>query len=101
VDPASTAVRAVDENSFMVTYGPVSRTVTEAAPGGLRAVSSLAGGVSGVLGSPGYWGLLKGWLTNSDYYDQYFGPDELQGHLASVLKLVPADGEPRRPELPR
>ncbi|MEN6559405.1 MAG: penicillin acylase family protein [Acidobacteriota bacterium] len=90
VDPASNTVRAVDENSFLLVYGPVSRSVAEGRPSGIRGVSSLAGGVSGVLGSPHYWSFLPGWLTNTDYYDQYFGPDELEGHVSSILKLVPA-----------
>jgi len=91
VDPASNNVRAVGENAFMVAFAPVSRTVAEASPNGFRGESSLGGGISGVLGSPSYWELLKGWLTNSDYYIQYFGPDELRGHIESVLKLVPEE----------
>ncbi|HOW86657.1 MAG TPA: penicillin acylase family protein [Candidatus Aminicenantes bacterium] len=101
VDPASNTVRAVDENSFLLVYGPVSRSVAEGRPSGIRGVSSLAGGVSGVLGSPYYWNLLPGWLTNTDYYYQYFGPNELAGHVASALRLVPekddlADPDERR-----
>ena len=90
VDPASNTVRATDESSFLVAFGPVSRTVAEALPGGFRGQSSLAGGVSGVLGSPSYWNFLPGWLTNRDYYDQLFVTDELAGRISSVLKLVPA-----------
>jgi penicillin amidase len=91
VDPTSSAVRVADETSFLMVFGPVSRSVAEGLPRGIRGVSSLAGGVSGVPGSPLYWNFLPGWLTNRDYYDQYFGPDELQGHVSSIMKLVPKD----------
>jgi len=98
VDPASNTVRAVNENSFLLVFGPVSRSVAEGRPYGVRGVSSLAGGVSGVLGSPYYWNLLPGWLTNTDYYRQYFGRDELDGHVLSVLKLVPEKNDRTDPD---
>ena len=90
VDPTSKAIRVPNEGVFMITAGAVKRSIAEALPSGVRGMNSLAGGVSGVLGSPLYWNLLPGWLTNSDYYDEYMGPDELAGHVESVLKLVPA-----------
>src|SRR5262249_28444918 len=64
VDAANHAVRAFDENSFTFRKGPSKRSVYEASPEGMRSVSSLPGGISGVLGSEFYFNLLPAWLRN-------------------------------------
>ena len=67
VDVANHRVRVATPNDFMFGSGPSRRYVCEAAPDGIRAQSSLPGGVSGVLGSPLYANLLPMWLTNGTY----------------------------------
>jgi acyl-homoserine lactone acylase PvdQ len=57
---------------------------------GMRGVSALPGGISGILGSPRYLNLLPGWLTNTAY-DQLFRTSERQHEISSVMKLVPAN----------
>jgi penicillin amidase len=89
VDAATHPVRATGVNDFMFAHGPSNRSVYQAWPSGMRGVSALPGGISGVLGSPLYFNLLPGWLTNKAY-EQYFWPSELEHETASVLKLAPA-----------
>ncbi len=68
VDDAAHDVRAASENGFMFTEGPNDRFVSEAtSPHAMHAVSSLPGGVSGVLGSPFYFNLLEDWLLNKTF----------------------------------
>ena len=89
LDRSDHDVRATGVNGFMFSHGPSNRSVHEAAPGGMRGVSSLPGGVSGVLGSPFYANLLSGWLSN-DAYPQLQRTNDLQANTSSVLKFVPA-----------
>jgi len=51
-------------------------------------VSSLPGGISGVLGSPFYVNLLPQWLTNHAY-DQLFKNDELGHNTLNETRLEP------------
>ena len=67
VDAASHDARAASADAFMFGSGPVRRAVAEARPDGIRAVTSLPGGASGVLGSPFYANLLPGWLTDEAF----------------------------------
>jgi penicillin G amidase len=90
VDAASHSVRAANENSFMFSHGPSKRSVFEGRPDGMRGVSSLPGGISGVLGSAWYANLLPAWLRN-EAYDQLLFDDEIEGHLLGDLKFVPAN----------
>lgn len=90
VDAAAHPVRAASVNGFMFSHGPSNRSVYEALPLGMRGVSALPGGISGVLGSPLYLNLLPAWLTNTAY-DQLFRTSELQHEISSVMKLVPAN----------
>jgi penicillin amidase len=67
VDASSHNSRANTLNGFMFGSGPVRRMVSEAADDGINAVTSLPGGVSGLVGSPLYINLLKPWLTNEAF----------------------------------
>lgn len=67
VDASSHSSRASTLDGFMFSSGPVRRMVSEATPSGIRAVTSLPGGPSGVLGNPLYVNLLKPWLTNEAF----------------------------------
>ncbi|MBZ5520878.1 MAG: penicillin acylase family protein [Acidobacteriia bacterium] len=88
VDAASHSVTANSVNGFTFGAGPSQRFVSEARHEGMRGVSSLPGGISGVLGSPLYVNLLPQWLTNHAY-DQFFRQDELEDHTLNVTKFVP------------
>jgi penicillin G amidase len=67
VDAASHDARAHAVNAFMFGSGPVRRAVAEARRDGIRGVTSLPGGTSGVLGSPFYFNLLPAWLTDEAF----------------------------------
>ncbi len=64
VDVGSFEVRAHGSGDFMFGSGPTRRWVAEMTRQGPNVVSSLPGGVSGVLGSPLYFNLLPMWLVN-------------------------------------
>jgi penicillin amidase len=88
VDAASHFVTANTVNGFTFGAGPSQRFVSEARDEGMRGVSSLPGGISGVLGSPFYLNLLPQWLTNHAYR-QLFTEDELEDHILNVTRFVP------------
>ncbi|HYL14468.1 MAG TPA: penicillin acylase family protein [Terriglobales bacterium] len=88
VDAASHSVTAASVNGFTFGSGPSERFVSEAKQEGMRGVSSLPGGVSGVLGSPFYLNLLPQWLTNQAY-DQLFRQEDLEHSILNVTKFVP------------
>src|SRR5262249_52972667 len=88
VDAADHPVRAFDESSFVFKKGPSKRSVYEASPEGMRSVSSLPGGISGVLDSEFYFNLLPAWLRN-EAYNQAFDRDQIEHELTSELKLFP------------
>lgn len=67
VDASSHNSRASTLDGFMFGSGPVRRSVSEGTKEGIRAVTSLPGGPSGVLASPLYINLLKAWLTNEAF----------------------------------
>jgi penicillin amidase len=67
VDASSHNSRAATLNGFMFGSGPVRRSVSEGVPGGITAVTSLPGGVSGDFRSPLYINLLGPWLTNEAF----------------------------------
>jgi hypothetical protein len=54
-------------NGFMFAIGASERSVHAASRRGMRGVSSLPGGPSGVPGNPFYCSLLPAWLTNETY----------------------------------
>jgi penicillin amidase len=54
-------------NGFMFGGGPARRYVASVEGDGIRAVSSLPGGQSGMPGSPFYLNLLGRWLTNDAF----------------------------------
>ena len=89
VDAANHGVRAADENSFTFSHGPSKRSVFEAEPDGMRGVSSLPGGISGVLGSEFYFNLLPDWLRN-EAYDQLFRQNEIESQRLSQTEFAPA-----------
>ena len=93
VDAANHGVRAANENSFTFNRGPSKRSVFEAEPSGMRGVSSLAGGISGVLGSDFYFNLLPAWLRNEAYV-QAFEQDQIENELTLELTLVPGKERP-------
>lgn len=88
VDSTIPAIRGDSENEFMFFFGPSQRSVAEGLPSGMKGVSSLPGGISGVLGSPLYFNLLPQYLINGTY-DQYLRMNELQGNIDSVTKYEP------------
>jgi penicillin amidase len=67
VDASSHNSRAATLDGFMFGSGPVRRSVSEGTRDGIRAVTSLPGGASGVLTSPLYINLLRPWLTNEAF----------------------------------
>ena len=89
VDAATHNVRATSVNGFMFGSGPNDRFVSSARHNGMRAVSALPGGTSGILGSPFYFNLLPGWLIN-DAFPLLFAQDAIEEHTVSVTKFVPA-----------
>jgi hypothetical protein len=62
--------------------------ISSARHNGMRAVSALPGGTSGILGSPFYFNLLPGWLIN-DAFALLFTQDAIEEHTVSVTKFVP------------
>ena len=90
VDAANHSVRAANENSFTFDHGPSKRSVFEAQANGMRGVSSLPGGISGVLGSDFYFNLLPAWLRN-EAYDQLFRQNEIEDQVLSQSEFVPAN----------
>lgn len=90
VDAASHDARARSVNGFTFGSGPVRRNVVEGRRHELRAVTSLPGGTSGVLGSPFYSNLLPAWLTNEAFPITL---DEPRGReVFSRQQFVPAPG---------
>jgi penicillin amidase len=88
LDRSDHDVRAARYDGFMFDHGPSNRSVHLAARGGVRGVSSLPGGVSGVLGSPFYANLLVGWLSNVAY-PQRQTPGEIGLGALSIVEVVP------------
>jgi penicillin amidase len=88
VDAATHDVRAASENGFIFANGPNDRFVSSAHHDGMRAVTALPGGTSGVLGSPFYFNLLPGWLVN-DAFPLLFTPDAVDEQTLSVTTFVP------------
>jgi penicillin G amidase len=90
VDAASHDARARTVNGFMFGSGPVRRNVVEGRRHEFRAVTSLPGGTSGVLGSPFYANLLPAWLTDEAFP---ISLDEPRGReVFSREQFVPAPG---------
>jgi penicillin amidase len=89
VDAASFTPKANTVDGFTFSSGPSQRFVGEGRHEGMQGVSSLPGGISGVLGSPFYVNLLPQWLTNHAY-DQLFKNDELGHNTLNVTEFVPA-----------
>ncbi|MFQ5663741.1 MAG: penicillin acylase family protein [Terriglobia bacterium] len=89
VDASSHSARAASTNAFMFGGGPVRRFVSEMGLGRVRAVSSLPGGASGVLGNPFYVNLLGAWLTN-DTFRLLTRGGQIRRHAISVERFVPA-----------
>ncbi|HEX4602525.1 MAG TPA: penicillin acylase family protein [Candidatus Angelobacter sp.] len=88
VDAASFTPKANTVNGFTFSSGPSQRFVGEGRDEGIRGVSSLPGGISGVLGSPFYVNLLPQWLANHAYR-QLFTEDDLEDHILNVTRFVP------------
>lgn len=90
VDASNHDARANSVNGFMFGGGPVQRLVAEMAHGRVKSVNALPGGESGQLGSPFYFNLLPGWLTN-DAYPVFFRMDDIVHNTSSVEKFDPDD----------
>jgi penicillin amidase len=67
VDASSHSSRAATLDGFMFSSGPNRRMVSEGTSTGIKAVTSLPGGISGKLGDPNYINLLRPWLTNEAF----------------------------------
>jgi len=89
LDRADHPLRADTVDRFMFVDGSSHRSVHEARHEGIRGVSSLPGGASGVLGSPFYLNLLPAWLTN-EAYPLLDRESDQQGEILSVTTFVPA-----------
>jgi len=69
VDVAGHDIRADSWDKFMFDAGSANRYISQVNDDGhIDAVSSLPGGVSGVLGSPYQMNLLPGWLVNEAFW---------------------------------
>ena len=89
LDRADHPVRADTVNGFMFVEGSSHRSVYQARREGIRGVSSLPGGVSGLLGSPFYLNLLPAWLTNEAYPLLDREADQ-RADIMTVTQFVPA-----------
>jgi penicillin amidase len=67
VDLGNHPITRDNSNGFMFTGGPARRYVASIESDGIKSVSSLPGGESGVPGSPFYLNLLRRWLTNETF----------------------------------
>jgi penicillin amidase len=67
VDASSHSPRANTLDGFMFSSGPNRRMVSEGTSTGIKAVTSLPGGISGRLGDALYINLLRPWLTNDAF----------------------------------
>jgi len=90
VDAGLHHIRGDTADAFMFDHGAGMRFVSEAGPGGVRAVSSLPGGVSGVPGSPHYADLLPGWLTN-EAFQLLFKNSDVRKNAESFTVFVPSE----------
>ncbi len=88
VDAANHSLRSSTDSGFMWAHGASQRSVALGLPNGIKGVSSLPGGISGVLGSPLYFNLLPEYLVNRTY-DQLFRMNELETAISSVTKYEP------------
>ena len=88
VDQAFHSGFAAAPDEFMFFGGPVRRWVSESTPHGIRAQSSLPGGVSGDASSPYYTNLLAGWLTN-DTFEQTLQRGAIMRGALSVTHYRP------------
>ena len=91
VDASSHDPRAQGIDNFMFGSGPNRRYVGTpgSVKGSIEAVSSLPGGVSGVVGNEFYANLLGRWLTN-DTYPFRLGTGEIMQDLHSQQMFKPA-----------
>ncbi len=78
VDSAGHDVRAADSNGFMFAFGPSRRYAARVTADRVRAMTSLPGGVSGVLGSPFYGNMVEEWLFN-ETHPLIVAPDDIVG----------------------
>jgi penicillin amidase len=67
VDLGNHQLNRDNSNGFMFIAGPALRYVASIESDGIRSVSSLPGGESGVPGSQFYVNLLRRWLTNETF----------------------------------
>ena len=67
VDLGNHQINRDNSNGFMFAGGPSRRYVASIESDGIKSVSSLPGGQSGVPGSPFYLNLLRRWLTNETF----------------------------------
>jgi penicillin amidase len=88
VDASAHSVRAANDASFTFAVGPSKRSVSSSQSQGIESVSSLPGGISGVLGSNFFFNLLPGWLVNGTY-QQFFDDNEIKDHAASTTRFTP------------
>ena len=89
VDASRHDPRAQTVNAFMFDHGPVNRFVAQASQPGVRAESIWPGGTSGVPGTLFHLNLMFDYLAN-DTIPLLFRNNDLQQHLSSVSKFVPA-----------
>lgn len=97
VDAATHDVGGNTPDGFLFSIGPANRFVSQATEE-MAAVSSLPGGVSGIIGTPDSINLLPGWLTNQAvpplfHLDlgsvvKYAPPHTIRNHLRSVAVPV-------------
>jgi penicillin amidase len=89
LDRADHDARADSYDGFMFDHGPTNRSVHQEMDGRMRGVSSLPGGVSGVVSSPFYTNLLTAWLRN-EAYPMLERRARIEDGANSIVAFVPA-----------
>jgi penicillin amidase len=89
VDVANFTARGDTSDGFTMRFAPVRRLVAQVDRDGVRAESSLMGGVSEELGDRWSTNLLGRYLTN-DTYPLRFAPRDLAGAVTSVTVFRPS-----------
>jgi penicillin G amidase len=90
VDVSNNVLLRDEPAAFVVRFGAAQRYVARARVfgQGFDAQTSLAGGQSGVLGSPFYANLLEEWLSNGTHPLRQ-GRAEVLGHAATIETVLP------------
>ncbi len=89
LDASTHNVRGDSLNGFMFGSGPSRRFIGNMLPAGPQAQQAIAGGQSGVLGSPAYANQLYPWLGNA-YLPLQLDPAEAKAQAVAEILFEPA-----------